>query len=670
MKESRKLLDYWLPPEGAGHPVGCVATSFSFDREFFEGDCLSRFLGLDSRPGEGDDLAFLVEEEERLAEARVTMLVDRSWSAEGHNLRWDVIPVGLRGGLQHSKVALLVWDRLIRVVIGSANATRAGYREQVETAVALDAMDGSELPSRLFLEVTAALRRLVNLAPGRADRTGPKRRVLATLDDAERRIKSFALPPDLPRGLWATVVASEPGHPALSQLERVWKHGPAREASVLSPYFDSVAGPNQPTRALGALMAQRGDRKVTFVIPADLSGPRSILRAPRSIRDSVPKGVNAEFRPYQQPEEDGSRRLHAKAILLESDAWATLMIGSSNFTTAGLGLGEKGHFEINIAFGASQDSREGKDLRRMLSKCQGDAIDPDEATWEPDSGEEDLAPIAVPWGFREALLDPGPPATLHLELESSSLPPDWKIETPEAATLFTSAEYADRGRPAEVDISFRESAAPFLMLSVVWTDGGAAKRASWPLNVTDLARLLPASELRNLPLEVLLDALASTRPLHEALSESKRRHAARQQSDRYSDLDPLKRYSQSGRLLFRARRVSMALDGLKRRLERPAASLDALEWRLNGVVGPKAVAEALVREANEGQIIKGETSFVLAEIALMLSRVRWHVAPTLEAQRSEMVAKLLGALRDMRGSPSSDARLASYVERAFSEAAR
>lgn len=43
MIESRKLLEAWLPPEGAGRPVACLATSFTFDPDFFETQCLGRF---------------------------------------------------------------------------------------------------------------------------------------------------------------------------------------------------------------------------------------------------------------------------------------------------------------------------------------------------------------------------------------------------------------------------------------------------------------------------------------------------------------------------------------------------------------------------------------------------------------------------------------------------
>ena len=39
-KRISKLLDAWIPPEKSGEPIGCLATSFTFDNEFFEDECL------------------------------------------------------------------------------------------------------------------------------------------------------------------------------------------------------------------------------------------------------------------------------------------------------------------------------------------------------------------------------------------------------------------------------------------------------------------------------------------------------------------------------------------------------------------------------------------------------------------------------------------------------
>jgi hypothetical protein len=54
-------------PDNAGDPIGCVATTFTFSPAFFEEECLSRFLRLETDPAE-DGPAYLVEREEKLAQ--------------------------------------------------------------------------------------------------------------------------------------------------------------------------------------------------------------------------------------------------------------------------------------------------------------------------------------------------------------------------------------------------------------------------------------------------------------------------------------------------------------------------------------------------------------------------------------------------------------------------
>jgi len=82
------------------------------------------------------------------------------------NLRWDILPVGVRGGLLHAKVTLLVWEQLVRVMIGSANLTPAGYRSQVELAIVVDADHSSRIPAPLFNDLLSAVGGLVERAPG------------------------------------------------------------------------------------------------------------------------------------------------------------------------------------------------------------------------------------------------------------------------------------------------------------------------------------------------------------------------------------------------------------------------------------------------------------------------------------------------------------------------
>src|SRR5487761_1267903 len=72
-----KLLDYRSPPDGAGDPIACLATTFTFEADFFIQDCLSRFLSLSTVGSEGDrisSVAALLEEEDRLSEAQISVL--------------------------------------------------------------------------------------------------------------------------------------------------------------------------------------------------------------------------------------------------------------------------------------------------------------------------------------------------------------------------------------------------------------------------------------------------------------------------------------------------------------------------------------------------------------------------------------------------------------------
>ena len=57
---------------------------------------------------------------------------------------------------------------------------------------------------------------------------------------------------------------------------------------------------------------------------------------------------------------------------------------------------------------------------------------------------------------------------------------------------------------------------------------------------------------------------------------------------------------------------------MRERLQRPALNRDAFEWRLNGAIGPMALADAFVRDATIG----GEAKFYLAELAPALRRVK------------------------------------------------
>jgi phosphatidylserine/phosphatidylglycerophosphate/cardiolipin synthase-like enzyme len=668
LSDSRKPLDHWLAPEGAGKPLACLATSFSFDVDFFEQQVLGRFLGLDWKRDEGGDIAFLIEQEEKLAEARVSVIVDRNWGVEGRSLRWDLLPVGVEGGVMHAKVCLLVWENLIRCVIGSANLTPAGYRRQLEAQVVLDATVEEGPPTEVMVEAIEALRELVDRAHGLSSEEGPKRRAVATLLDAERRLEELGERRASRRGPRMAIVPGGPERPVLAEMARVWRGGPARSATVLSPFFDA-SGKDAAARALADRLAARGHIEVTFVVETEELGGRTQVRAPKELLGSLPHRAHGAVHGIARDDAAEPRLLHAKAVLLESVDQVALLVGSSNFTTAGLGLSRRGNLEINIAIGAAVDSDEGDALAELIPI--GAQVNPEEADWtlEPnDEQSEEAEEPELPWGFVEALVMPLPPPVLKLRLDHRRLPDRWTVAEPGGAPLLVSDGWAGSGEQAEVEIPLPENSLPFF-LRVRWSDADGAKSATWPVNVVDKVALPPPEELRGLPVQVLLQALASVRPLHEGIGEALE---ARGPGAAVDVLDPLARFSGTGQLMRRAKVASQAFAGMRARMERPAANAEALDWRLKGPFGPKAIAEGLVKQAKVGGAVAGETSFLLAELALTLSRVDWaksgHLIPGgAEVARSK-AAVVLAELREMRPADAEDDALRAYVEFAFAEA--
>ena len=212
-------------------------------------------------------------------------------------------------------------------------------------------------------------------------------------------------------------------------------------------------------------------------------------------------------------------------------------------------------------------------------------------------------------------------------------------------------------------------------LEVRWTDAtGTEVTATWPANVTDRAALPPPSELANLPVEVLLAALASSRPLPVAVEhELRQRATALGTGDLDVALDPHKRFDDSRTLLRRTRRASLALWRLGERLARPAASVDTVRWRLHGPVGPLAIADGLVEANDHGRLLPGEPHFLIAELALTIAGVDWDSVLGGEHRRAvrsevlEVVAELRQRFEDLP--PTDDDGLQRYVDDALGRAA-
>jgi hypothetical protein len=147
-----KILDAWERPVKAGEPVGCVATSFTFAPDFFETECLGRFLGLESAADDGS--AYYVEREEKLAQlVCAAALVDQHHVQGSRNLRWDLLSARVPRGILHAKISLLLWSQQARLIVASANLTPDGYRRNHEVFGVLDFFPGNEAPLPVLWQI-------------------------------------------------------------------------------------------------------------------------------------------------------------------------------------------------------------------------------------------------------------------------------------------------------------------------------------------------------------------------------------------------------------------------------------------------------------------------------------------------------------------------------------
>lgn len=536
-----KLLDYWSPPDGAGDPIACLATTFTFEADFFIQDCLSRFLSLSTVGSEGDrisSVAALLEEEDRLSEAQISVLIDRSSPAEKRNLRWDVLPIRAPGGLLHAKVAVLLWARAARVILGSANLTSAGYRRQVEVVLALDLSEGCGVPRVVADALIAELRHIAGLAPGPT--AGAKRRALATLDLFADRVDAL----DLPRANTGDVrLAVAPARPGVSPVERlsdVWRGGQPLRATVLSPFWDNAV----PAPALNAIHRRLTGRPASQRSMTLLVGVHPVTGVQAS--SSLAAQPDADIVAFEAPDADKELRgLHAKVLLFESDDWIAVMIGSSNATTAGYGLNHRhGHHELNLWIGCPLGSRAAKQLC-SLARPAGPLEIPSQE-WEQDLDEDEPRLPVLPLGFDSCLvvIDTLPRLRLGFDL-SASLPEQWEVRTPAGHEVLTAQAWRDVGSPRSAEVDLPDTVLP-AYLDVQWQEGTDTLHATWTANVEDRGALPPPAELAALPVDLLLAALSSTRPLPVALEDELRRRGQRtQQGNEAIELDPLRRFAGS-----------------------------------------------------------------------------------------------------------------------------
>lgn len=659
------LLDFWQKPAGAGAPVALFATTFAFDPDFFEQNCLARFLEVSSvneGTGSVDDVVASVELHELLQNTCVTVLADRSAPVQRASLLWDLLGCKVNGGLLHAKVAVLLWEKASRVILGSANLTAAGYRRQIELGLAADLGTRCLLPPDVLTAIADELESYLLLVPGHASGGAVFSRAASTLGLFRQRIVQSSAGRSGVRVAFAPTNAKAG---ALDSLQKVWSGQQPMCATHLSPFWDSKdQSVLAATRKLltGRPASERSQR-VAVVL-----GPGGQISFPRTLA----KAVDAVWQLKELDKE--VRLLHAKCLLLVGKAWVAALVGSSNHTRAGFGIVKNGpcHREMNLWMGAPLNSKEGQSL---VSLVQLGTRAPEDAE-EVDVNDEDEVVLPVLpgcFGLCRVVKGLGKPAwALHFGIApTKDMPASWSIGmAPGDIACLTRALWEKNGALGETVIALTQDALPMYVL-VRW-DG---HEIPWAVVTDDRHNLPPVPALSSLRAQQLLDALASGRSLAQTLREELEDAQAKVSMNVKSEahLDPLKRFDLKSSLLRQGRALAASLSAMQRRLERPVITVETLRSHLASPLGPEFVA-AKVKEAWEQSLqTPAETLFTIAEIALAVGRVDWaHVLEhTDQAQGLALVSgtfmKLEVLIAQIADKPSG---MHSYAVRAIKEARR
>lgn len=657
MKKDRRstMLECWRPPSMAGEPIGCLATTFTFDPGFFEEQCLSRFLSIDSHP-DRNGLAYLLERENMLGATYAGVLIDHQQAGVDHSLRWDILPVRLpQNKCQHAKIALLAWARCIHIVIASANLTPSGYRNNQEVVGTLkftpDCTDHSQLDACCLF-----LNHLIGYVPTIGDIDTVYQRARSFVTHIQQHAAPWASdnPRKKPFKPYLVFNLPEPGKTP-SDIRTVLNGGRALDGcldtclryggapssiKVASPFFNQHENkdlPDEVTAQLCKRMARRVQRTLTFCVPElktdQAATPR--LAAPKSIKNSALRYVNRLFietLPHADPDKN-PRPWHAKMLWLENANYAALMIGSSNFTSPAMGLHTVNNAEANLLYITSQQAYAKQ--KGELAKCWPETIrivDIDNIEWtgiQYELGEADIDQSPpLPQGFLAARFQAGEAPEISLHILPDKLPNHWQVHggTKYTTLILNSGQYNQQKRPAVVRIPWKGQETPGKLL-VQWQD----QQTFWPVNVDNAHDLPMAREIAAMSVHDLIHIL-SAHDYSMAIRAWARRQTANPDDENLEDavpaeLDPLKRFRLQETFLHRIRTRARMLAGVRHNLQRPAYTEKVLRWRLEGIIGIKFLAEKIMAFTDNDSQKTIESVLELTDFFIMLNEVKYEHAP-------------------------------------------
>lgn len=399
MDKSQRLIDFYLPPAEGFVLESLVATTYQVDFEFFEEELLTAALGV--RSPISRLRAFRSELERRLQTTDVSVMYDLRGCDRLARLSPRIDPIPVVDRKLHSKITLLMWvrnerddqqapDRLMRLIVGSANLTRKGFRENYECVAAIDYGGRSSAPRELLTTAIDLVRQIAS------ETESPQlQRQLAAFQKQAAELGEGEFSSEVPASL---VIADQ----VLSAVADAWNgltEEPPSQLTVVSPFWpegesaadalvtlaDRFQSPARVELVCRGVLDVNGrdwlpefDAEIATKTQQRISGRLFLRPALPTVgidQDDVDedeagdeteeielaKGLAAK----KSKGDEIHRPLHAKMIFLDGPKGSVLYAGSSNCTRRGLGLGGPTNWESGFVYSLTPKQR--KQVQPLLA---------------------------------------------------------------------------------------------------------------------------------------------------------------------------------------------------------------------------------------------------------------------------------------------------------------
>jgi hypothetical protein len=302
-KAGRMDLFEALKPGGYEHAIIC---SYTYSARFFEEHSLRH---LEALRGAGQ-VSLLVDRGQY--EAALQSSHRRPRRA---NIDYYLHPVDA-AGVFHPKLVLLAGKKKGRLLVGSANFSRAGLSSNAEMVGCFDFVQGRDESSLgLFQDAFAFLQQLAE------DEGDANVRLRERLEDLEEEAGWLGV--DAPRKK-SVSIRNNLSTPLFDQL-LAGISGPVEEVRVLSRYFDSTP------RALERVFEALDPRKVLIYTENETTTLKKEWFNHPLVKSKRFKFLQADFGV-----EGEAQQLHAKAFAIVANGSLTVAYGSANFTMPGM----------------------------------------------------------------------------------------------------------------------------------------------------------------------------------------------------------------------------------------------------------------------------------------------------------------------------------------------